>query len=887
MEVEGPTPQTTLVILLGASEWPGAATNFPASEAFANSASGLEKYFLDRKGFNLPKENLLNLFDSTSEPSQIITRMDTWLASNAKGMTDLLVYFVGHGHLEGRQSDFLLLIRSSKKENLGSTSLRMDGLANTIKGRARNLRCIFILDCCFAASAYESLQQGELDRAAIRKATDALASPGEGTGTPRRGISLLCSSSSSTLSRIAPDESYTMFTEALLYALNHGNARLQQQYLNLFELAVLIDEFLHKAYPDKAPKPEVHSPDQREGVVANIPFFPNLATQSFRNAQDAIGKSELSEDTILCYVILSETERKLKPGQDSLRSTVEGALNLLGGSLKQKKEYAFATDIVANLDTYEIAIKKLCRAEVVIFDITHFEPAVMLLLGIRSVVRRGVTITSVGAVYVIGDLIDLPFNIKEVNITSHSSQQNRGDNEENWSTYIIRNKIQEGLHQLQTLPQYLDLPAFDAVRNLPPGYREPDPDKVLLLCSYSKRYQEIHWNKLKHRLREALDIKKDLHSTRTAKGVSRSTAKRPRVLRVLDLVSPRLVSPTIYEAIRRNVLCIADWTEWRPNVFFELGVRLAVTKPEAFTVSIIEDRQEQLMKLVYDDLEAIKKDATKADRFMQALARIEPEDPDFRAIRDRFNLIAPQCMRLLDLFRPLPYICPPPENDANYTPPVRSELDLYQDIVHYYKCEPGDESKVGKGREPITVRTYEIIEEEIDVNGEVAATPVYVELLRTAQLFEIEESEGRAAVLYPNNGRLKRTVERGTTNRYLAAWYFISNEHTIKEIIEDDKLLNIYQDIGDVLSRRLNAINHKQAKPVYSMIQVLEDLKPLYSIMSKHTEEEVVTNKESELFRDYEDIKARLTRRLQAMQPEQAKPIKELVRSLWQKEVLS
>jgi hypothetical protein len=886
MEVEGPSPQTTLVILLGASEWPGAAKNFPASEAFTNSANDLEKYFLDRNGFDLPKGNLLNLFDSTSEPSQIITIMDSWLVRNAEGSTDLLIYFVGHGHLAGRQSDFLLAIRSSKKENLGPTSLRMVDLANTIKERARNLRCIFILDCCFAASAHESLQQGELDRTAIQKTTEALASPGKGTGTPRRGISLLCSSSSSTLSRIAPDESYTMFTEALLHALNNGDARLQQQYLSLDEVAGLVEDFLLNTYPDKAPRPEVHSPDQRGGIVANIPFFPNLAVKVFENSLDSGEKSEQGRDTILCYVVLSETERKLKPGQDALLSAVEGALDLLEGSERKILERAFATDIVANLDTYEVTIKKLCWAEVAIFDITQYEPAVMLLLGIRSVVRRGVTIASVGENYVIGDVIDLPFNIKEVNITSHSSQQNKRDNEENWPTYIIRNKIQEGLQQLQTLPQYLDLPAFDAVRNLPPGYREPDPDNVLLLCSYGKKYQEIHWNKLKHKLREALD-RKDLQSARRANGNSKPTVKHSRVLRVLDLVSPRLVSPTIYEAIRRKVLCIADWTEWRPNVFFELGVRLAVTKPETFTVSIIEDRQEQLMSLVYQNLEKIKKDPTEADTFIQTLARVGPEDPDFRAIRDRFNLIAPQCMRLLDLFKPLPYICPPPDNDLNYIPPDRSELLLYQDIVHYHRYTPGDELKVGKGREAISVRTYEIIEKEIDVNGEIVATPVYIELLRTAQLFEIEESEGRAAVLYPNNGRLKRKVEIGTTDRYLAAWYFIRNEYTIKEIIEDDRLLNVYQDIGDILSRRLNAINHKQAKPVYSMVQILEDLKPLYSIMNEHTEEEVVKNKESKLSRDFEDIRASLSRRLQAIKPEQAEPIKDLVRSLWQKEVLS
>src|SRR6266699_2958327 len=155
------------------------------------------------------------------------------------------------------------------------------------------------------------------------------------------------------------------------------------------------------------------------------------------------------------------------------------------------------------------------------------------------------------------------------------------------------------------------------------------------------------------------------------------------------------------------------------------------------------------MRLVHQNLEKIKKDPSKADSYIQTLARVQPKEPDFIAIRDRFNLIAPQCIHLLDLFKPLPYICPPPDNDMNYMPLDRSELLLYHDIVHYYRCAPVDVLKVGKGREPISLRSYEIIEDEIDVNGEIAATPVYVELLRTAQLFEIEESQGRAAVLYP------------------------------------------------------------------------------------------------------------------------------------------
>src|SRR5690349_11134162 len=58
-----PTPQSTLVILLGASQWPHypAFQNSP-SRAFAHAAKALRTYFLTQ--YALHEEHLLDLFDS-------------------------------------------------------------------------------------------------------------------------------------------------------------------------------------------------------------------------------------------------------------------------------------------------------------------------------------------------------------------------------------------------------------------------------------------------------------------------------------------------------------------------------------------------------------------------------------------------------------------------------------------------------------------------------------------------------------------------------------------------------------------------------------------------------------------------------------------------------
>ncbi|GCE21302.1 hypothetical protein [Dictyobacter kobayashii] len=100
-----PSPQTTLVILLGASQWP----RFPelqSSKAFTNSASQLKKYLLNPRQFGLSAENLLDLFDVDQSADDIDSAIGDFLDQRIKALKssgsaarDLLVYYVGHGDL--------------------------------------------------------------------------------------------------------------------------------------------------------------------------------------------------------------------------------------------------------------------------------------------------------------------------------------------------------------------------------------------------------------------------------------------------------------------------------------------------------------------------------------------------------------------------------------------------------------------------------------------------------------------------------------------------------------------------------------------------------------------------------------------------------------------
>ncbi|HZR44141.1 MAG TPA: hypothetical protein VFB12_28770 [Ktedonobacteraceae bacterium] len=42
----------------------------------------------------------------------------------------------------------------------------------------------------------------------------------------------------------------------------------------------MTEEVLDRLLDEKAPRPELHSPDQAHGDVADIPFFPNPAAKA-------------------------------------------------------------------------------------------------------------------------------------------------------------------------------------------------------------------------------------------------------------------------------------------------------------------------------------------------------------------------------------------------------------------------------------------------------------------------------------------------------------------------------------------------------------------------------------------------------------------------------
>ena len=271
MSLETPKPGTTLVIIVGASAWPKAPDLSP-SEAFEKSATDLKNYFLDPERFGLPRDNLLDLFDSEMTSSDIDESICSFLDGQSEKLKqqglsvyDVIVYYVGHGGFTGPNSDYFLAVRATRAANPLLSGILVSGLAKTLNEKMRSQRKYVVLDACFSASAYQLFQSPPME-VAHQKATEAF----------RRGTALLCSSGAREPSKLPPKEPYTMFTGALLEVLRSGSKQRRGQ-LSFRDVGELAKELIFEKYADEAVRPQVLTPSQQQGDIAELPLFPNPA----------------------------------------------------------------------------------------------------------------------------------------------------------------------------------------------------------------------------------------------------------------------------------------------------------------------------------------------------------------------------------------------------------------------------------------------------------------------------------------------------------------------------------------------------------------------------------------------------------------------------------
>jgi len=258
------------VILLGAQSFPN-SVNYGSSEAFSNSYKKIKAFLTDdSKGLGLnPQTDILDLFDSDSSADAQDVSISAFIRDRKqKKIEDLIIYYTGHGGYAPENGGYLLTIKSTRDDNPGVSSLTFKTLSITISKYATDLRIYFILDCCFAGEAIYQSTSLEI----IKKQVE--------NDFPSKGIAFLCAASKELPAIIVKERNITQFTEGLEKALREGSKIINNGYLTLREIEKITFENikeLNKTNPSEIIRPEVHSPDQREGDIAGIRHFPNYA----------------------------------------------------------------------------------------------------------------------------------------------------------------------------------------------------------------------------------------------------------------------------------------------------------------------------------------------------------------------------------------------------------------------------------------------------------------------------------------------------------------------------------------------------------------------------------------------------------------------------------
>lgn len=474
--------------------------------------------------------------------------------------------------------------------------------------------------------------------------------------------------------------------------------------------------------------------DFRGGRLSGVPANALLAEPTF---QAAIAKPwlELPSDRPV-LVLLSEARRSELPRR--VKAAIETfnndrlALETAGGALASEPVKVAVTDVLQSPEHWFQFIKALCTAPVMIADVTGFEPAVMLLLGIRAVVRRGVTIASTSDHLDEAHFSKLPFNIQESKLISHSGAYAPSDPKN--PVLVISAAMRDGLRELYSHSRYLDLPVYDAVRcpkpqrtanGRPPPQKSPDGDKaddsdtIVVLCPFQQAYKS-RWLEISSRLLDQYPNK--------------------RIVRMIDISSPRLVGQALYEQIRWAKTCIVDWTYWRPNVFFELGVRLACADTGPICL----------------------------------LDRGDPGDPGSTTLTQLPKLA--QTQQLIELFAP---------NLYQFAPVEASEEE--RDIADKDFTGIFEAHEAIKRKRPIFVpsttishnATYRFLIEEFDWTQErINLRPD--QLLRASAEADVgrdEQSSGETAVLFSSNFEFSIRLRQSVYERWVAAWCYLVHRY--------------------------------------------------------------------------------------------------------------
>jgi len=439
-------------------------------------------------------------------------------------------------------------------------------------------------------------------------------------------------------------------------------------------------------------------------------------------------------------------------------------------------------------------VQAICKAPVMIVEVTHgeLEPAVMLFLGIRSVVRRGVTVTVTTEEIKESHLSRLPFNIQETKLISLAPPSGSGRRTAKKPEPIdqIGDAITEGLTQLQSNPGYLDLPAYEAVRcPMPENKSKSDEtltalNTILMLCSFHEKYDE-NWNYVFGEVQREAGLKVD------------TSMKKP--VSMVDISSPQLVGQALYERIRWSPACVVDWTDWRPNVFFELGVRLACS--DTGPICVIDEEEIKQSKIKVNA--GIAHDIEGADASLTS--DTDGTKPD--SLRG-------QKQKLFDLFKPNAYKL----NDKD-TRPFEKAFERFNSIIEGNEVTPSPLAHDATYR--TIVKWYDWKEERVDMlPHEELQVSIEAQLGKDPQ-----RTASESDILFSPNSQFANQLRNNVQERWIAAWYYFRSRYLPREFSQVDlakwKTLpeDRQEEISDQLKKLIEILDPQHRAELTSLIE--------------------------------------------------------------------
>ncbi|HYV49819.1 MAG TPA: caspase family protein [Myxococcaceae bacterium] len=496
-----------------------------------------------------------------------------------------IVYFSGHGlRLDGR--DWIVPEGVSRDEALNADAQRVGTDLSNLVERSRVDLVLFFVDACRDERDRLTEKSGEWAKRAL---------------PPHRFIRMFGCDRDNVCRVLKGHEGadVSLFTKALATELGpEGRSETIMELLaKIVERCSDLAAAANPRLPPQKPCLDLDRDIESEtyGQLRSMKIFPRGPAAALPRG------ARFDQAKLHCVVVTSERSQFQNPGH-SLSEYVKCAFDLhgprvwrafrkywhgrqLADGTERSLSEGFAASLVVRRDlpvmeafrtqeAFDDAIWAVAQADLAFFDVSSFEPGVLLLMGVRAAVRRGVTVLSHGMEWTEDKPLKVPFNLQDLQVASHSRPPVH--NPEDLIAERLVERVERGFEACAHLLRYLDLPAYDGLRDLGPGARSAEtipPNKlVLMLCPYQGEYDDSR-QFVKNGIRAALREK---------------NVEAPNVLRLIDIASPQLVSQLLYQYLRRASACVVDWSGLNPSVFLELGIRLAVSPRGA--AQIIDER---------------------------------------------------------------------------------------------------------------------------------------------------------------------------------------------------------------------------------------------------------------------------------------------------------